>query len=234
VRALLRKIYRQQPLLAEEIDRLMDYASELGRNSPPSYTLFYDRFAALLFNHYNLFLPALNTGFDDWIDFLLAHPEIRQKLRNRPMVLAEFPTEMRKYLLDTYGDLVNCGSLIVELETDLSHDTAESDLPAPRLAPLTCKFESGNPFKEVGLKAHFDRIGRYSFVSRIHSIRYLTGAKAREDRLEVVSGDCLAGIFTNKEKSIYYYVFLTEKDENKARNACRVLNRALYEYHAEQ
>jgi len=231
LRSIFRKIYRQEPLLDNEVGHLMDYAAELGGSSGPAYTLFHDRLATQLFNHYRIYLPAFYYGFDDWIDFLLAHPEIRQELLNRPMGLAEFPLELRDYLCDTYGEIINGASLIGEMNADLLSDTLELVLPSARQAPLVCKFESSNPFKEPGLKTHFDRIGRYSFVSRIQSVRYLTGNKAAEDRLELVSPECLGGIFTNKEKSIYYYVFLTEKDDNKALNACLVLNRALYGNH---
>jgi hypothetical protein len=102
------------------------------------------------------------------------------------------------------------------------------ELPEPRQKVLVYKYETANPYKETGLKSHFDRIGRYSFVSRLQSIRYLRGSKASEDKIELISGDCLGGIFTNKEKSIYYYIFLTENNALKAKNACRVLNLALY------
>jgi hypothetical protein len=55
----------------------------------------------------------------------------------------------------------------------------------------------------------------------------LTRNKAHADKIDFVGPDRLGGIFTNKQKSIYYYIYLTEQNEVKARNACRILHLAL-------
>ena len=212
----------------------MQYAEDLRLNSPQSYLLFYERFAALLFQDYYTYLPRFAYGSDDFYDFLLKNPELIKELRINSLPIDLFPSNLYEYLRFTHGDKIEVGSILPHLEFMKTDSTVGFPLPEPRQKSIICKYEGANPYKEIGLKSHFDRIGRYSFVSRLQSIRYLHGNKAREDKIEVVSDDCLGGIFTNKEKSIYYYIFLTEKDPGKALNACKVLNEALYGNYTEE
>ena len=228
MRAVLRRLYRRQILNEEEMDRLRHYAEGLRSTSLPSYELFYERYAPILHRDYHLHLPRSNYGADDLYDFLLAHPALIDHLRTQPPDLAMFPVYLHDQLGTAQGLDVLYTTILPALEYIQSETGAAEELPRPRLAELVVKFESGNPLKETGLKTHFSRLGGYSFISRLQSVRYLRGTKASQDRVEVISGDCLGGIFTNKEKSIYYYIYLTENDPGKASQACRVLNRDLY------
>lgn len=228
VRPILRKLYGQKSLSDMEYSQLMEYAENLRANAWPSYQLFYERFAAILARDYNTYLPRYAYGSDDFFDYLLSHPAQLEKVQAQGATIDVFPSYLHAYLADAFPDGVVKPAGLPWTDLLAASDRASLALPRPRRRDLVCKYESGNAYKEIGLKSHFERIGRYSFVSRLQSIRYLRGHKAGEDSIEPVSNDCLAGVFTNKEKSIYYYVFLTEADDNKARNACLVLNRALY------
>lgn len=233
MRSILRKLYRHQELTGEEYDLLMQYAQDLRQSCQPAYELFYDRFSAILYQDHHVSLPYFRYGIDDVIDYLLSNPGLADELGRKSYYPEMFPSGLRDYLQSI--DLQNTLYNHVLPTLDLMRNSGNIiDLPRPRNTSLVCKFESGNPLKESGLKAHFDRVGSYSFISRLQSVRYLRGSKASRDKFEVISGDCLGGIFTNKEKSIYYYAFLTENDLNKAHNACRVLNGALYGYGLEQ
>lgn len=229
MRAILRKLYRHQELTGEEYDRLMQYAQDLRQSFQPSYELFYQRFATILYQDYHISLPCFYYGIDDVFDYLISNPEVVKELSNKPYSLEIFPSYLQDYLQSTDSRDTLFNHVLPTLEL-INNEGNSGDLPRARSASLVCKFESANPLKETGLKAHFDRVGSYSFITRLQSIRYLRGAKASQDKFEVISGDCLGGIFTNKEKSIYYYAFLSENDLNKADNACRVLNGALYGY----
>lgn len=228
MRTVLRKLYRHQLLDDEECGHLMAYAEHLRANSPFSYELFFERFAPILHRDYHIHLPRFYHGIDDVYDYLSAHPDVADQLRHDPLVLTMFPDHLRHYLGSTEGQAALNFSILPALQYMQNRDSDDNQLPRPRLSELVVKFESGNPLKETGLKAHFDRLGAFPFVSRLQSVRYLRGTKASQDRIEVVSDDCLGGIFTNKEKSIYYYIFLTENQPSKAANACRLLNRDLY------
>ncbi len=227
MRIIFQKLYRQQFLSDEEYSCLMDYADQLRSASPESYLLFYERFAAILSREYNTFIPRFAYGIDDFYDYLLNKPELIEDLKSNSLSIDSFPYFLHDYLEHTYPYGLNNSSILSHLQL-ITVDTKRMELPEPRQKDLVIKYESANPYKETGLKSHFDRIGRYSFVSRLQSIRYLRGSKASEDRIEFVAGDCLGGIFTNKAKSIYYYIFLTEDNTAKAQNACQVLNLALY------
>ncbi len=228
MRIILRKLYRQQGLSEEEYSIVMRYAEELRSTSPESYLLFYERFATTLYQDYQSYLPRFAYGIDDFYDYLLNKPELMEDLKSNSLTIDAFPLCLHDYLEYTYPYGLDTSTILPHLEL-MKFDNANSrELPEPRQKVLVYKYESANPYKETGLKSHFDRIGRYSFVSRLQSIRYLRGSKASEDKIELLSGDCLGGIFTNKEKSIYYYIFLTENNALKARNACRILNLALY------
>lgn len=228
MRTVLRKLSRQQVLNPEELDRLMEYGGGLRAGSPPSYELFYERYAAILYHDYNVHLPRSNYSVDDLYDFLLAHPELARHLRAKPLDMAMFPVESHDYLGSAQGLDILYNTVLPALEYIQSLDPKTRDLPRPRLSELVIKYESGNPLKETGLKTHFNRLEAYSFISRLQSVRYLRGTKASQDRIDVIAGDRLGGIFTNKAKSIYYYIHLTENDRGKASHACRVLNRDLY------
>ncbi|MDD3365397.1 MAG: hypothetical protein PHZ03_10485 [Syntrophomonas sp.] len=228
MRLIFRKMYRQQALSEEEYSNLMRYADELRSTSPESYLLFYERFAAILYRDYNTFVPRFAYGIDDFYDYLINRPDLINELKNNTLSIDAFPLCLHDYLVYTYPGGLDTSTILSHLEFMKFDNTSSLELPEPRQKALVYKYESANPYKETGLKSHFDRIGRYSFVSRLQSIRYLRGNKASEDKIELISGDCLGGIFTNKEKSIYYYIFLTEDNALKARNACRVLNLALY------
>ncbi len=212
----------------------MHYAEDLRLTSPQSYVLFYERFAALLFQDHYTYLPRFAYGSDDFYYFILNNPAFIEELRINALPIDMFPPHLHEYLKFTYGDKIKASSILPRLEFMNPDNTTGFHLPEPRQKGIICKYEGANPYKEIGLKSHFDRIGRYSFISRLQSVRYLYGNKAREDKIEVVTDDCLGGIFTNKEKSIYYYIFLTEKDEAKAYNACKVLNEALYGNNTEE
>lgn len=228
MRSILRKLYRGQDLNDEEYTSLTGYADELRANLPYSYQLFYERFAPILHRDYRVHLPRFYFGIDDVYDYLLSHPELIARLRTEPLDTALFPDHLHEYLLSDEGENALYTSLLPALE-HMEHGRLENnEVPRPRLTDAVVKFESGNPLKETGLKAHFDRLIAFPFVSRLQSVRYLRGTKASQDKIEVITGDCLGGIFTNKEKSIYYYIFLTEDERSKAENACRLLNRTLY------
>ncbi len=231
MRTIFRKIYRHQILTDGEYSVLMQYADDLRITSSQSYALFYERFAVLLFQDYYTYLPRFAYGSDDFYNFILKNPDIIEELRVNPLPVERFPGHFQEYLRFAYGETIKPASVLPRLEFMQIDNTRDFDLPQPRRKDIICKYEGANPYKEIGLKSHFGRISRYSFVSRLQSVRYLRGNKAREDKIEVLGADCLGGIFTNKEKSIYYYIFLTEKNLTKANNACKVLNEALYGNH---
>jgi hypothetical protein len=228
MRVIFRKLYRQQGLSEEEYSDLMKYTEELRSASPESYSLFYERFATILHRDYNTFIPRFAYGIDDFYDYLLSKLEFMEDLKNNALSIKAFPLYLHDYLEYTYPYGLDTSTILTHLELMKFDNFSSLELPEPRQKVLVYKYETATPYKETGLKSHFDRIGRYSFVSRLQSIRYLRGSKASEDKIELISGDCLGGIFTNKEKSIYYYIFLTENNALKAKNACRVLNLALY------
>ncbi len=224
MRGIFIKLERRKKLTSNEYQRLMEYADALRLDSPDSYALFYDRYASILHRDYAAFLPRFNYGIDDLFDFLLSHPEALASLEKTQLDLELFPGSLHPYI----EYLLTSGPANNEFQGILQFIKPRSSLlgqvPQPRSNPLVCKYEDSNPYKEIGLKQHFDRLGRYSFVTRLQSYRYLSGKKARQDRIEYVAPDQLGGIFSNKEKSIYYYIFLSEADPIKADNACKLLN----------
>lgn len=228
MRIILLKIKQHKPLTDEEYARLGEYIDELRWNSPESYLHFYRLYANLLARDYTIYLPRFRYGRDDFYDYLLQNPEITENLPQQITVADAFPLYLHEYLLFKYGKEIKQETMMALLEALQQNSSVPLLLPSPRRKNPVYKYEDNNPYKEAGLKNHFERIGRYSFVSRIQSYRYLRGNKASANRIELISPDCLGGIFTNKEKSIYYYIFLTEEDEVKAINACQVLNRSIY------
>lgn len=228
MRAVLRRIQQKKRLTEDEYTRLISYSEDLRWNYPESYQLFYDLYVDLLFQDYDTFLPQFRYGRDDFYDYLLQNPDLFTIKPGQTLTREDFPPHLHEYLYKTYGNEISPDSIKSIQFLIVKNDAASLILPAARTKEPVYKYEAGNPYKEPGLKNHFERIGRYSFVSRIQSYRYLRGSKSTVDKIEVLSPDCLGGIFTNKEKSIYYYIFLTEEDYPKAINACRVLNAGLY------
>ncbi|WP_156202799.1 hypothetical protein [Candidatus Syntrophocurvum alkaliphilum] len=226
MRSLLRKINKHVQLSSLEYSQLMNYIKDLKENSPESYRVFYFKYSKILNDYYNIYLTEFTCGFDDLINHLLFNPKLVNKITNGSITYDLFPTHMHEYIIKVFGGCINYET--IEQLKDIFHPSLTEDIPRPRLEEIVYKYEDSNPYKEQGLKTHFERIGRYSFVTRLQSIRYLTKNKAKNDRVEFIRPDLLGGIFTNKQKSIYYYIFLTEAEESKAKNACRILNRTLY------
>lgn len=224
MRSILRKLNQGIELGAEEYQQLMDYASGLLLNSPESYAVFYKQYARRLYRDYYTFLPRFQQGWDDLMNYLLEHPSALHLLELDPLPLQEFPEALQPYLQYTFRDQGN-SQVLRKLLKSLNRAVPDINvLPRPRQGEIVYKYEDDNRGKEIGLKSHFERLARYSFITRLQTYRYLTRNKAAMDKFEYIDGDRLGGIFTNKEKSIYYFVFLSENDPIKAQNACRVLN----------
>jgi len=228
MKTILQKIEQLAPMAPEEYDALQVYTEDLRWHDPEAYRAFYQARAEDLARSYAFFLPRYSCGRDDFFDYLLQNPELAKNLAGSLQVADFFPPHLHAYLLDEYGSSIDVETLRHLQDALCAHFDAIWQLPAPRQKDPVYKYEDNNQYKEPGLKNHFERIGGYSFVTRIQSYRYLRRSKSVNDKIEVISPDCLGGIFTNKEKSIYYYIFLTEENESKAINACRVLNRSLY------
>jgi hypothetical protein len=224
MRSILKKIERRLDLSEAEYCDLLNYMENLQRNSPEAYAIFYDEYASILGEEYDTFIPRFRYGRDDFFNYLCSHPELNQRLSKYGLPLTVFPSELHPYLQYTFGSSLP----VLDVFSLLDSTKSSPDLPQPRSGMPVFKYEDSNPYKERGLKTHFERLARYSFVTRLQSYRYLTRGKASCDRMEYVSPDCLGGIFTNKQKSIYYYLFLSEADEIKAHNACALLNLVFY------
>lgn len=228
MRAILRKLDRHYPLSQEEHLRLLDYARDLQVQKPYSYQVFYDRYAELLFQNYDTYLPGFQPNLDDLINLFIQNPELLAAASSRPLTWQLFPEPYHRLLQQWNEPSDDYAVLDVIIRLLQAQPNLAKQLPEPRREPVIMKFEDNNPYKESGLKVHFDRLARYQFVSRLQSYRYLTRNKASHDRIEIITGDRLGGIFTNKDKSIYYYIFLTEDNLDKAQEAARLLNLAFY------
>ena len=228
MRNIFRKLDKGVELDAIEYDKLLSYIDRLMMASPESYTVFYDQYASLLYRDYCTYIPRFRSGFDDLLNYLLEKPESLYLLDFNPLPLKEFPLGLHPYLHCTFSRPDHSQALQTVLKTLRQEVPDLHLLPHPRVNPPVIKYEDNNDGKEIGLRSHFARLGRYSFVTRMQTYRYLTRNKASADKFEYIDADRLGGIFTNKEKSIYYLVFLSEKDARKAENACRVLNIAFY------
>lgn len=227
MRKILKKLDLRETLTEDEYTRLLEYSEQLCRETPESYELFYQDYAAILAEEYFTYLPRFRYGIDDLVDFLTRHP-VTIASRQGDLPLQMFPEELHPYLRYLFTDHLNYGALQPILQFLNTSSETTASLPEPRTGPVVCKFEEANPYKETGLKAHFDRLSRYQFITRLQTYRYLRRNKASHDKIEVLAGDRLGGIFTNKEKSIYYHLLLSENDIQKAANACRLLNLTLY------
>jgi hypothetical protein len=223
---ILRAVKRQQPLTPGERARLREYI--IASHKTIGWEAFRSSYGRVLAEVYQISLPAFAVTADDLCHYLINRPELLAALMAEPLSVKNFPAEFHHFLLQVFA-----GSLRWEdVEPWLGHlDWRDRDLlPSPRRGDIVYKYETNNPHKEPGLKSHFERLARFSFISRLQSYRYLTRNKAARAKIEPVNPDCLGGIFTNKDKSIYYYIFLTETDARKAENACRLLNSAMYGY----
>lgn len=221
MRNILKKLDRSGPLNNTEYHLLMEYVEELRRESPESYTVFHDRYADILLEDYAIRLPRFAVDMDEFMNFLQLNPQLISQWEDN---LAVFPTPMQPFL----HHLKNSPDFRFKRWLgELLQNNNPREFPLPREKDIVIKYEDGNPLKETGIKSHFDRLSRYPFISRLQTYRHLN-AKAIEDRIEYLSPDMLGGIYTNKEKSIYYYIFLTEPNEEKAKYACDFLNNVLY------
>ncbi len=228
MRSILRKLNQGVELEAEEYQQLLDYANHLMLNSPESYAIFYEQYASRLYRDYYTVIPRFQQGWDDLINYLLEHPQTLHLLEIDPLPIQEFPETLHPYLQYAFKQQVD-RQVLQKLLRSLNRAVPDMELlPRPRQGEIIYKYEDDNSGKEIGLKSHFERLAHYSFVTRLQTYRYLTRNKAAVDKFEYIDGDRLGGIFTNKEKSIYYFVYLSENDPVKARNACRVLNIAFY------
>lgn len=228
MRSILRKLNQGVELGADEYQQLIDYANHLMLNSPESYAVFYEQYAIQLYRDYYTLIPRFQHGWDDLINYLLEHPQALYLLEIESLPLQEFPKTLHPYLQYTFKQQVD-SQVLQKLLRSLNRAVPNMELlPRPRQSEVVYKYEDDNSGKEIGLKSHFERLARYSFITRLQTYRYLTRTKAAVDKFEYIDDDRLGGIFTNKEKSIYYFVYLSESDPVKARNACRVLNIAFY------
>ncbi len=228
IRSITDKLNRQTRLNDDELFRLITYARRLRRKSYENYRSFYNSYDPILYREYGHCLPQFRYERDDFYDFLVQNPDFLTGHPQPLLGLDDFPPFLHEYLLFNYGQTINSLDIASLLELLAGNTQIDESLPAPRQKEVIYKYEKGNSYKELGLKSHFEKIGRYDFVSRIQSYRYLRGNKSSTDKIEVLGPDYLGGIFTNKEKSIYYYIFLTESHYQKAVNACQLLNNELY------
>ena len=226
MRRILKKIKQGQNINDEEYLQLMNYIEQLGGDSFASYTVFHKQYAAILFKTYAIYLPPFPVGLDELYEYLTQNHEAIEKLSDLPASITSFPPALHPFL----NHCLNYDyALLQQLQKSLPDSLPKPlSLPRPRSREVIFKYEEANPYKEIGLKNHFERLARYTFVSRLQTYRYLTRSKAVEDRIEVLAVTTLGGIFTNKQKSIYYYIFLTESDFEKANQACYLLNLAFY------
>lgn len=227
-RSILKKINRHAPVDSDEYRRLVEYYENLRYSSPESYALFYQDYADILFRIYTIYLPRYTADIGDIVDLLVKRPELLASFRQDPLPVNDIPPEYHQYLSESLGQAESRRLLSRLLDVLGETEADQVSLPGPRRQDPVYIYEDANPFKEIGLKTHFERLGRFSFITRLQSYRYLSGNKASQDWIQYRSPDCLGGIFSNKEKSIYYYIFLSEADEVKARNAARLLNLVLY------
>lgn len=228
MRAIFAKLTRSQPLTDDEYARLIEYAGTLRTESPESYTLFYERYAALLKSHYATYLPRFACGIDDLVNFLLSRPDLLSCLQQGQVPFNLFPPSLQPYLQYLLGSDSGYHELQPLLQWFKQNPATIVQLPAPRENEIVYKYEDSNPYKEQGLKAHFDRLGRYSFITRLQTYRYLTRNRVGRDRIEYRNADQLGGIFSNKTKSIYYLIFLSEADNIKTKAAGKLLNSIFY------
>lgn len=228
MRTILRKLDGRKILTEREYKDLLQYIDALSDSSMESYRLFYNRYSAVLWQDYAVYIPKFKHEMDDLLNYLLYHPELLSQIQRTANCLELFPQELHPYLsslLEQEQDWASIKRISRSLSRSFSN---RPQLPSARKGHAVLKYERGNPYKEIGLKSHFERLARYEFITRLQSYRYLQRGKASQDKISVLDADKLGGIYTNKDKSIYYYIFLSENDMIKAENACLALNTALY------
>ncbi len=227
MRHILRKIKQNQPLENGEKQQLYLYIEHLRHESRESYQLFYDRYSRLLYVNYQICLPPQGDDLFELVHYLLetaCHDKPGEDKTSGSEVTIPWHYSARDLFKDE-----SARNLYTLARSYLQEKNINTKvLPRPRQHKPVFKYEVANPSKETGLKQHFERIARFTFVSRLQSYRYLSGNKANRDRIDYFSPDTLKGIFTNKEKSIYFYIYLSESHREKARNACELLNFSLY------
>jgi hypothetical protein len=228
IKIITEKISRQVRPDEEELLKLISYAQRLRRKSFDAYRSFYDLYADILYKEYGHCLTPFRYGRDDFFNYLVQNPDFLENHPDSILTPDDFPAFLHEYLLFNYGQTIHSQEIESLQKLLAGSPQIEWGLPVPRQKEVVYKYEKGNSFKELGLKSHFEKIGRYDFVSRVQSYRYLRGNKSSTDKIEVLGPDYLGGIFTNKEKSIYYYIFLTESNYQKAVNACQILNNEFY------
>ncbi len=228
MRAVLKKLDRLEDLDTGDYGLLMEYIQALRSNSVPSYQLFYQRYAQLLYHHYDTYLPAFDYDLNDIITLFSRHPKLLAAVQGSSLEWRAFPVQYQKVVRSFLEHPLNRRFFFELLRHLAIRPQLPKELPKARQGEAVFIFEDNNPYKEQGLKAHFDRLSRFEFVTRLQSIRYLNRGKAKQDRLEVLKPDCLGGIFTNKHKSIYYHLYLTEAVLYKAQQACVLINLACY------
>lgn len=227
MRHILRKITKGLSLSNIEEENLLSYCQNLRYKSPESYLVFYEQYRQRLFQKQHILIPNLDFGLDDIIDYLLQNQKYIALIKQEYFSEEFFPLYLRKYVHILMNEPKHYSFLLSIINEINNLDISLRELPQARKKNVVIKFEDANINKEIGLKHHFERIARYSFVNRIQSYRYLSSNKANQDRIDYYSPDCLKGVFTNKDKSIMYYIFLSEHDEIKAINACHILNMSL-------
>jgi hypothetical protein len=224
MRSVLRKLNQGEELDAQEYQQLMDYAGQLMLNSPESYAVFYEQYASQLYRDYYTVIPRFQQSWDDLVNYLLKNPQDLHLLEIEPLPLQEFPEALHPYLQYAFQQQSD-SQVLQKILRSLNQAVSNIDLlPRPRQGKIVYKYEDANSGKEIGLKSHFERLASYSFITRLQTYRYLIRSKAAVDKFEYIDGERLGGIFTNKEKSIYYFIYLSENDPVKARNACQALN----------
>lgn len=228
MRPVLRKISDRVPLAPREFRQLIDYVEHVRAHGEASYQVFRQNYGSVLYELYGIYLSRFGTGRAELAEFLFANPGVARTLRGTPLPVNAFPTRFRGYLREEYGESLQPSDVEDILRWLPGDKDKDAGLPREREQEPVLVYEAGNPGKEWGLQQHFERIARHRFVTRVVSVRYLARGKAKKDRFEVRGDDVLGGIFTNREKSIYFMVYLTEAEPSKTANACQLLNLVFY------
>lgn len=191
MRVILRKLDKRETLTDREYKELSEYIDALFSNSLESYDLFYSRYSSILWQDYSMYIPHFQYDIDDLINHMIYHPELFNVIDRTADILELFPVELHPYILYTFKQEHHY-HLIKQLSLALTASVSNpQQLPASRVGKVIIKYEDANPYKEIGLKSHFERLAKYQFITRLQSYRYLTGSKARQDKIEVLEADKL-------------------------------------------
>lgn len=228
MRSILKKIKSYAELSASEWEQLFAYIEYLGQTSGESYRLFRQEYGSILSGRHHIYLPLFYYGADALADFVGQNYPLLRAQGHAPLDWRLLPQPLHPYVRHHFAE----DNRVVLWEDILKFFPARAapdfTLPVPRHQDLVTIYEEGNPHKESGLHLHWQRLRCYSFISRLQTYRYLTKHKAKQDRFRFLTAEKLSGIFTNQDKSIYYFVYLTEADKIKAQNACQLLNQMFY------